>query len=30
MEVKWELDKKTGKTLFTWTMMIMQPKFNTI
>ena len=29
MEVKWELDKKTGKTLFTWTMMIMQPKFIT-
>jgi hypothetical protein len=29
MEVKWELDKKTGKTLFTWTMMIMQPEFIT-
>lgn len=29
MEVKWELDKKTGKTLFTWIMMIMQPEFIT-
>ncbi len=29
MEVKWELDKKTGKTLYSWTMMIMQPKFIT-
>lgn len=29
MEVKWELDTKTGETLFTWTMMIMQPKFIT-
>lgn len=27
MEVKWELDKKTGKTLYSWTMMIMQPDF---
>ncbi len=29
MEVKWELDKKSEKTLFTWTMMIMQPEFIT-
>lgn len=29
MEVKWELDKKSGKTLFTWIMMIMQPEFIT-
>ena len=29
MEVKWELDKKTGITLYSWSMMIMQPDFIT-